>query len=334
MLRSILVLALLVFTQSAEAAEKRPERPDYQVVSNVKDEDLSKRKSAFTFQVTANYTFDQNELRMSDNGEEFVVKLDEDRKFTIITKPGDHSFMFLLSSEFREIETDTISIDPSYHMTIILNFKSTEHQMLVKKPVIYLYPEVDTTVQVSIDPTGELFYTYPEYKNGWSVNASPDGDLSINDEHYNYLFWEAKQKFSATEIDLTTGSVVSNEILTEFIENKLKAYGLNSKERADFMTYWIPIMLTSGSDEYFVKFLINEEASLFGELQVQPEPNTIGRIYLLWSGADDASVIPADLAPQEIIPLDRDGFVVIEWGGAEFNLNELQSDLSILNTGN
>ena len=43
------------------------------------------------------------------------------------------------------------------------------------KPVIYLYPEQETTVSVSLDYAGTLTATYPAYENGWTVTAEPDG---------------------------------------------------------------------------------------------------------------------------------------------------------------
>ena len=45
------------------------------------------------------------------------------------------------------------------------------------KPVIYLYPEQETTVSVSLDYAGTLTATYPAYDNGWTVTAEPDGTL-------------------------------------------------------------------------------------------------------------------------------------------------------------
>ena len=61
------------------------------------------------------------------------------------------------------------------------------------KPVIYLYPEQETTVSVSLDYAGTLIATYPAYENGWTVTAEPDGTLyDENGNEYSYLFWEAR----------------------------------------------------------------------------------------------------------------------------------------------
>ena len=47
------------------------------------------------------------------------------------------------------------------------------------KPVIYLYPEQETTVSVSLDYAGTLTATYPAYEDGWRVTAEPDGTLYV-----------------------------------------------------------------------------------------------------------------------------------------------------------
>lgn len=48
------------------------------------------------------------------------------------------------------------------------------------KPVIYLYPEKETTVTVKLDYAGALTCTYPAYGDGWTVTACPDGTLTDN----------------------------------------------------------------------------------------------------------------------------------------------------------
>ena len=63
------------------------------------------------------------------------------------------------------------------------------------KPVIYLYPEQETTVSVSLDYAGMLTATYPAYEDGWRVTAEPDGTLyDENGNEYSYLFWEGENK--------------------------------------------------------------------------------------------------------------------------------------------
>ena len=56
------------------------------------------------------------------------------------------------------------------------------------KPVIYLYPEAETDVTVTLDYDGELTCAYPVMNgNSWMVTASPDGTLTdAVGQTYNY----------------------------------------------------------------------------------------------------------------------------------------------------
>ena len=48
------------------------------------------------------------------------------------------------------------------------------------KPVIYLYPEAETDVTVTLDYDGELTCVYPVMNgNSWMVTASPDRTRSV-----------------------------------------------------------------------------------------------------------------------------------------------------------
>jgi hypothetical protein len=50
----------------------------------------------------------------------------------------------------------------------------------VLKPLILLYPNFDTHIDISLSYISGFFATFPEYdpsKKGWSVLAHPDGTL-------------------------------------------------------------------------------------------------------------------------------------------------------------
>jgi len=76
-----------------------------------------------------------------------------------------------------------------------------------EKPVIYLYPEQETDVRVTLDLAGELTCAYPAYGDGWSVRAAPDGTLTDESgQTYRYLYWEGT---SGTDYDFSTGFCVA-----------------------------------------------------------------------------------------------------------------------------
>jgi|GEM_PF-6066339 len=100
----------------------------------------------------------------------------------------------------------------SKYLILILSFivivlTGCEPSDKVKKPVIYLYPITEQTVNVKLEYKGKLTYTYPEYKDGWKVKAEPDGTLTnfADNKEYSYLYWEG---VSNNKWDMSKGFVV------------------------------------------------------------------------------------------------------------------------------
>ena len=63
-------------------------------------------------------------------------------------------------------------------------------EIILLKPIIYLYPETELDVNVSLNYDGQLTHTYPFYPiGGWNVMASPEGTLwdSKGQEYYSLL---------------------------------------------------------------------------------------------------------------------------------------------------
>jgi len=65
-------------------------------------------------------------------------------------------------------------------------------------------------------------------------------DISIRGKTYPYLFLEAN---SYANQDTNEGFIVKDKDTEEFLEEKLEILGLNDKEKADFITFWLPILL-------------------------------------------------------------------------------------------
>ena len=181
--------------------------------------------------------------------------------------------------------------------------------MKSEKPVIYLYPEQAQEVYVQLELDGEFTCTYPEYDNGWKVKAYPDGTLrdQVTGKEYNYLFWEGT---SETEYDLSRGFVVEGKDTAGFLEEKLAYLGLNEKERNEFIVYWLPRM---EDNKYNLITFQGEDYTEHAKLKISPEPDIILRVFMVYKPLDKAIDIPE----QELEPFEREGFTVIEWGGAE-----------------
>ena len=181
--------------------------------------------------------------------------------------------------------------------------------MKSEKPVIYLYPEQAQEVYVQLELDGEFTCTYPEYDNGWKVKAYPDGTLrdQVTGKEYNYLFWEGT---SGTGYDLSRGFVVEGKDTAEFLEEKLAYLGLNERESNEFIVYWLPRM---EENDYNLITFQGEKYTEHAKLKISPEPDSILRVFMAYKPLDK----PVDIPEQELEPFEREGFTVVEWGGAE-----------------
>lgn len=176
------------------------------------------------------------------------------------------------------------------------------------KPVIYLYPEEETDVTVQLDFNGTLTSTYPAYDNGWHVTAQPDGTLTdANGREYYCLFWEGE---SNVQYDLSEGFCVTGGDTRVFLEDSLERLGLTDKEANEFILYWLPQM------EHNAYNLISFQADLYTDnarLDISPAPDSVLRVFMAWMPLDDS----VEVAPQVLVPFEREGFSVVEWGGAK-----------------
>lgn len=200
--------------------------------------------------------------------------------------------------------------------TVIMAFGTTFYiiEMSAKKPVIYLYPETQTEVNVRLELNGKVTYSYPEYNNalGWTVTAEPDGQLTDKDGNkYPYLFWEGDIRIKP---DLSKGFCVKGEDTESFLKDALRRLGLSDAEAADFIAYWCPEMQQNKYN--IITFQTSRYEDVSG-LKVSPKPDTVIRVNMLWYATDK----PVDIAPQDldaVNPAVRKGFTVVEWGGEEY----------------
>ena len=182
------------------------------------------------------------------------------------------------------------------------------------KPVIYLYPEKTTDINVKLTLDGELKYTYPEYpQNGWNVTATPDSVLhDASGREYSYLFWEGT---SNCKWDMSEGFVVKGSDTVAFLQEKLEYLGLTPKEYNDFIVFWLPKMQDNNYN------LISFQTDLYeksAQLDITPKPDSIQRVFMAFKPLDKYEEVPE----QKLEPFTRHGYSVIEWGGTEIGKAE------------
>lgn len=205
------------------------------------------------------------------------------------------------------------------------------------KPVVYLYPEKQTTVHISFGTPVILNTNIPTYQNGWLVSASPDGTLTdlqpqytdcskidgtqfgseyaINackSNSYPYIYWTGKSVENAYPKE-TGGWIVSKDAIYTLMQEKLKEIGLTAKESDDMTSYWVPKMMEKNMPYYRISFLQTGDMNNFIPMNVSPRPDSIVRVFLDWKPL--ASKPSVALAPQKLERMQRKGFTLVEWGG-------------------
>ncbi len=182
-----------------------------------------------------------------------------------------------------------------------------EEPPIAEKPVIYLYPEEETEVSVTLQFAGELLYTYPTYEDGWTVTAYPDGRIQKDGVQYSYLFWDG---VSDAQYDLSKGFVVSGAQTEAFLIETLSYLGLNEREANEFIVYWVPRMV---QNPYNLITFQEEAYTENAKLHISPSPDSLQRVFMVFAPLDE----PIEVEPQILTPFVREGFTVIEWGGTE-----------------
>lgn len=315
----------LVIISFISQATKTPEYiPQVMLVSSEKSDTLAQNESIYMFKFIGLYN--ENEILYSIDGYNQKSMLDLNNEIHVLTTPGAHNFQFYYNDQHYEIYADSLTVLAQHINTYEVRFESSEFPVSVEKPVIYLYPQVETPFTISVHPKGKMAFTYPVYNGEWKGTATPNGDIKIGNEMFNYLFWEADQTIDLKIIDSKKGAIVKGEESVTFLENQLDKFGFNSKEKADFITFWGPKM--AKNELNYVYFVLNNEADYFAELAIKPTPDNIYRFYMLTCPVANSSDFYY-LEPQLIEKINRTGFTILEWGGSvidNLNLrNRLQS---------
>ena len=229
----------------------------------------------------------------------------------------------LVKNMLRNLLMADYVISPNEFMTDIFNnsFRLREifqgkyieegfprNDMVVKKPVLYLYPENDMMVKVTFDNKDKLLSTYPKYKDEWNVFAKKDGKLiDENGREYYALYWDEnikhKEKFE-------TGFYVKSSDSIRFLEEKLFEMGFTDREANEFIMYWLPIMEQGGDN--LVHFHFTEERQEQNKINIEPKVDSLFRVSIEIKKVNKK----VSIKEQKIERFERYGFSALEWGGS------------------
>lgn len=192
------------------------------------------------------------------------------------------------------------------------NSNSTCVYYCMGKPVIYLYPEKITLVDVKLTIPGFIYVSIPEYpEGGWkNVEAHPDGKLIYQGKTYPNLYYESQVKDVKAPSDglfIKTG-----ELKSKLIEITYKL-GLNKTEQEEFLEYWLPKLYELRKPYILFSLLDPQEKDRIDHVDINPKPKTFIEFLAYFKGVDKPYEIPELKLPAT--PPKRIGFTAVEWGG-------------------
>ena len=204
-----------------------------------------------------------------------------------------------------------IELDKTYAeqtINIVVDDINNSDPNVAYKPIIYIYPEQEQNVKVTLGSSDKLLVSYPVYNNGWNILAKPDGTLidnKTNRELYS-LYYESENNVNF-KIE-NEGFVISKDEIIPFLEEKLEILGLNPREQEEFIIYWLPIL--QKNNYTYIRFATNEEINNNMSLQVEPSPDTMIRVLMVFKGLEEKINVKEQTLPK----VTRNGYTVVEWG--------------------
>ncbi len=177
-----------------------------------------------------------------------------------------------------------------------------------RKPIIYLYPNTETQVNVTLWTPENLSHTYPKYNSEkWrNVIAQSNGDLEDIDT-WRKLYALYREWKSNIETNFDEWFLVAWKDIIPFLEEKLAILWLNEREAEEFIVYWLPQM--ESNEWNLIRFETIEEQNENMPLSITPTPDTVIRVMMDWKAIYE----PIDIPQQQLTTPERNGFTVVEW---------------------
>jgi len=244
----------------------------------------------------------------------------DNRTFQMTLAKGRHHLEFYINVNFEIIYLDQ-DFTGGHYYEFGLNFKGSfpaRRDIMVEKPVIYLYTEREEPFRLKIKTDAELQFTYPAYKGEWKGTTSPDGTIQINGSNYPYLFWDAQLPVEKLDLNWHQSDQILGTQTIQYLSAQLDNMGFLPKEKADFITYWGPRMQKMNYLQ--VLWIQNESVNEVASLNISPK-FTQNRIYMVFKEISDLTDETLQLKLKSLTPFIRTGNYLVEWGGIEIPSN-------------
>jgi hypothetical protein len=188
----------------------------------------------------------------------------------------------------------------------------TDGRFCVAKPVIYLYPEVPTLVNVTVKTVGKIVVSDPLYpQGGWkNILAYPNGNLLYQGKQYPELFYESSvNSLKKPE----KGIIIKTSELRLKLDQILDQLGLIDQEKDEFLAFWLPKLQSLKSPYIFFSLLDKKEKDAVDNVRIIPTPDTEIAFIAYFKPVD---TLDYDNSLQLPSKPQRKGFVSVEWGGS------------------
>lgn len=180
------------------------------------------------------------------------------------------------------------------------------------KPVIYLYPEITTNVNVKLTIPGAITISSPHYSNsGWqNIEAHPDGSLIYQGKNYNELYYETAVN---KHVIPDNGILLDRINFQDEANTILLKLGLKQNERREFFDYWMPKLNETRSKYILFSVYSKEEKNQVDYVDISPKPDTFIELLFYFKPVDYPYSLKKFDIPAK--PPERVGFTAVEWGG-------------------
>lgn len=321
----LIILYFLILPFLGLSIEKES-LPTYWIIKDSVSSKIHADSTKLVFRVEDSY----GQLMLNQHPVTVQVKVDgKTKKFTITSKKqtfelslpkGKHTLAFFINANFEEINLEREFTGRHYY-EIGLNFQGSagsRRQIMLEKPVIYLYSQKEEPFTLKVKTDAELKFTYPVYHNEWKGKTSEDGTIQIDNSNYPYLFWDAALPAEKLNPDWLDADQVQGSGVVTYLENKLTNLGFNEKEKTDFITYWGPRMLQMKVVQ--IVWLQDEQLDPIASLKITPAFKQ-NRIYILFRETNAFMEQTLKLKVPALKPVDRSGNYLVEWGGIQVEPN-------------
>jgi len=248
-----------------------------------------------------------------------LVKIDsfvttDEVSYLIENVATGHYYVNIEKTTFVPEENAIVTLHNIYGLSFIDGINAMETTIFLdyamdEKPAIYIYPEKAEKFRVSLlfKEGVNLVKSIPSYNAGWEIFVDVNGKI---ENKYDYLFYECLQP---TNFKFQNGYCYSSEGIDSEIDQLLRKIGLNDIEIEDFIDYWSGRF--NNYDYYKIYPIFNNEIDNYVELDIDPKPDSILRVWLYFEGCNNYE----ELSKPTFNQFKRNKITAVEWGGVMIN---------------